>query len=71
MGGYYIESYRHVAWSGFSWLRMGPRNRLVSTAVIEGKRPLGRPGHRWEDDIKMSLTDVRHGLNSAGSVWAQ
>jgi hypothetical protein len=21
----------------------------------EGKRPLGRPSHRWEDNIKMDL----------------
>jgi hypothetical protein len=68
MGGYYIESYRHMAWSGFSWLRMGPKNRLVSRAVIEWKRPLGRPGHRWEDDIKVSLTELWNGVNSAGSV---
>ena len=24
----------------------------------EGKRPLGRPRHRWEDNIKMSLQEV-------------
>ena len=24
----------------------------------EGKRPLGRPRHRWEDNIKMDLQDV-------------
>jgi hypothetical protein len=25
---------------------------------IEGKRPLGRPRHRWEDNIKMDLKEV-------------
>jgi len=25
----------------------------------EGKRPLGRPRHRWEDNIKMDLQEVR------------
>jgi hypothetical protein len=30
---------------------------LVSTP--EGKRPLGRPGRRWVDNIKMDLRDVR------------
>ena len=25
----------------------------------EGKRPLGRPRRRWEDNIKMDLQDVR------------
>jgi hypothetical protein len=24
----------------------------------EGKRPLGRPGHVWEDNIKMDLKEV-------------
>jgi hypothetical protein len=27
----------------------------------EGKRPLGRPRHRWEDIIKMDLQEVRRG----------
>jgi hypothetical protein len=25
----------------------------------EGRRPLGRPRHRWEDNIKMDLHQVR------------
>ena len=24
----------------------------------EGKRPLGKPRHRWEDNIKMNLKEV-------------
>jgi len=34
-----------------------------------GKRPLGRPWRRWEDNIKMDLQEVRwgYGLNRAGS----
>jgi len=27
----------------------------------EGKRPLGRPRHRWEDNIKMDLREVGGG----------
>ena len=27
----------------------------------EGKRPLGRPRRRWEDNIKMDLQDVVRG----------
>jgi len=27
----------------------------------EGKRPLWRPRHRWEDNIKMDLQEVRCG----------
>jgi uncharacterized protein YebE (UPF0316 family) len=28
----------------------------------EGKRPLGRPSRRWEDDIKMDLQEVGCGV---------
>ena len=28
----------------------------------EGKRPLGRPRRRWEDNIKMDLQEVERGL---------
>jgi hypothetical protein len=27
----------------------------------EGRRPLGRPRHRWEDNIKMDLQEVGGG----------
>jgi len=35
----------------------------------EGKRPLGRPRRRWEDNIKMDLQEVGcwgYGLDPAG-----
>jgi hypothetical protein len=28
-------------------------NSFLLNAKSEGKRPLGKPRHRWEDDIKM------------------
>ena len=28
----------------------------------EGKRPLGRPSRRWEDNIKMDLQEVGYGV---------
>jgi hypothetical protein len=28
-----------------------------------GRRPLGRPRHRWEDNIKMDLQEVRWGMD--------
>jgi hypothetical protein len=36
---------------------MGERGGTCSVLVgkAEGKRPLGRPVHRWEDNIKMDL----------------
>ena len=33
----------------------------------EGKRPLGRPRRRWEDNIKMDLQGVGGGL---GTGWS-
>jgi len=40
----------------------------------EGKRPLGRPRRRWEDNIIMDLQAVEcwgHGLDRSGSGWRQ
>jgi hypothetical protein len=34
----------------------------------EGKRPLRRPRHRWEDNIKMKLWEVECGVWT-GSHW--
>jgi len=31
---------------------------MVLMGKPEGKRPLGRPRHRWEDNIKMDLQEV-------------
>jgi len=33
----------------------------------EGKRPLGRPGHRWQDNIKMDLREI--GINTLNWSW--
>ena len=38
--------------------------RVVHRVLVgkpEGKRPLGRPKRRWEDNIKMDLQEVRGG----------
>jgi hypothetical protein len=46
----------------------GAYNILV--ARPEGRRPLGRPRHRWEDNIKMDLREIGFGgcgLDSFGS----
>jgi hypothetical protein len=39
--------------------RRGAYRALVGKP--EGKRPLGRPRHRWEDNIKMYLREVGWG----------
>jgi hypothetical protein len=40
--------------------RRGLFRVLVGTP--EGKRPFGRPRHRWEDNIKMDLQEVGCGV---------
>jgi hypothetical protein len=35
----------------------------------EGKRPLGRPRRRWEDEIKMDLTEIGWGGVWSGFSW--
>jgi hypothetical protein len=46
---------------------MGGGERCLRVLVrrLKGKRPLGRPKHRWEDNIKMELTEI--GIN--GVNW--
>jgi hypothetical protein len=38
------------------WERRGVYKVLVRKP--EGKRPLGRPRHRWEDNIKMDIQEM-------------
>jgi len=35
---------------------------MVLVGKLEGKRPLGRPRRRWEDNIKMDLQEVGCGV---------
>ena len=39
----------------------------VLVGKLEGKRPLGRPRRRWEDNIKMDLQEVGCG----GMDWIE
>ena len=42
----------------------------VLTGKPTGKRPLGRPRRRWEDNIRMDLEEI--GINTGNWVdWAQ
>jgi hypothetical protein len=47
--------------------RKGAYRALVGKP--EGRRPLGRPRRRWEDNIKTDLQEVgwRHRLDQSGS----
>ena len=48
-----------MRWAGHV-VRMGERRGVYRVLVekSEGKIPLGRPRHRWEDSIKMDLQEV-------------
>ena len=50
---------RRMRWAGHV-AHMGEDRRVHRVLVVkpEGKRPLGRPRHRWEDNIKMDLQEV-------------
>ena len=51
-----------MRWAGHA-ARMG-EGRGVHRILVgkpEGKRPLGKPRRRWEDNIKMDLQEVRGG----------
>jgi hypothetical protein len=56
---------RRLRWAGHVAL-MGEGKDVYRVLVgrPEGKRPLGRPRHRWVDNIKMDLRKIGiHGMN--------
>jgi len=48
---------------------MGERRNVYRVLVgkLEGKRPLGRPRYRWEDNIKRDLQEMGCG----GMYWIE
>jgi hypothetical protein len=59
---------RRMRWTGHV-ARMG-EDRGVHRALVgkpDGKRPLGRPRHRWEDNIKIDFQEVGGGV---GTGWS-
>jgi hypothetical protein len=55
-----------VGWTcGTNGERRGVYRLLIGRP--EGKRPLGRPRRRWEDNIKMDLREIEIG----GANWIQ
>jgi hypothetical protein len=59
---------RRMRWAGHV-ARMGEERGVyrVLVAKPEGKRPLGRPRRRWENNIKMDLREI--GIDEAN--WIQ
>ena len=53
---------RRVRWAGHvARMEEGRGVLKVLVGKREGKRPLGRPRHIWEDNIKMDLQEVGRG----------
>jgi hypothetical protein len=60
---------RRVMWAGHV-ARVGEERKVCKVLVgnPEGKRPLGRPRHRWQNGIRMCRRKIGWGLWS-GSRW--
>jgi hypothetical protein len=54
---------RRLRWAGHV-ARMGEGRGMYRVLVgkLEGKRPLGRPRLRWEDNVRMDLQEVGCGF---------
>jgi hypothetical protein len=54
-----VVKLRRMRWSGHvAWMGEGRGVYRVLVEKPEGKRPLGRPRCRWEDNIKMDLQEI-------------
>ena len=50
---------RSLRWAGHvARMEEGRSAFKVLTGTYAGKRPFGRPRHRWEDNIKMDLKEI-------------
>ena len=45
----------------------GRRAFKILTGIPTGKRPLGGPRHRWEDNVRMDLEEI--GINQDRDYW--
>jgi hypothetical protein len=59
---------RRMRWAGHV-ARMGEKRNVYRILVgkPEGKRPLGRPRRRWEENIRMDLREIEWG----GMDWIE
>ena len=57
-----------MRWAGHvARIQEGSRNAFkILTGKPTGKRPLGRPRRRWEDNIRMDLEEI--GINTSNWV---
>ena len=58
---------RSLRWAGHvARMEEGRRALKILTGKLTGKRPLGRPRRRWEDNIRMDLEEI--GINAGNWV---
>ena len=58
---------RRLGWAGHAAKMEEGRSAFkILTGTPTGKRPLGRPRRRWEDNIRMDLEDI--GINAGNWV---
>ena len=58
---------RRLRWAGHVARMKGGRSAFkILTGKPTGKRPLGRPRRRWEDNIRMDLEEI--GINAGNLV---
>ena len=51
---------RRLRWAGHvARMEEGRSSFKILTDKPTGKRPLGRPRRRWEDNIRMDLEEIR------------
>jgi hypothetical protein len=64
----WVIKLRWTQWAG-QVACMGQRQGVYRVLLgrPKGKRPLGRPTHKWEDNIKMDLRET--GINGVNSIW--
>jgi hypothetical protein len=59
---------RRMRWTGHvACMGEGRGVYRVLVGRSEGKRPLGRPRYRWEDNIKMDFKEI--GIGGANWIW--
>jgi hypothetical protein len=56
---YSSPNFVRMRWAGnVARMRKGRGVYSILVGRLEGKRPLGRPRHRWEDNIKLNLMEI-------------
>ena len=54
-----MYKYRRLRWAGHvARMEEGRSSFKIVTGKITGKRLLGRPRRRWEDNIRMDLEEI-------------